>query len=421
MVSFSGNKGYHLTAFLDAPTPIDIVISAAKELERRLKDAGVGVCKVGPTGPGLQNMKLPLAIHSTTRAECRLVDNDFTFVYDPIAFLNSVERTHLSVGQAINTVTGEIKDLTHPGIVSLEWPRACLGVLWETGLQQPGTRHSCTCTLATALVRLGFRANGKAMPSGWCERVQPQAKADALTRSDLREWHREADRLWKWYSQNPYEALCHNQVFAPAMRSACADQVSCMLKRNGQNVDTGLLTRMGAFNHGNSNTPGLGKSTHAVYQAAATIRDTSSPFLYKGEPAFALPKTAIQERAGVSRTTVKLSIHRLVDVGLLELVPRSCIPDEVNRGSGPWQGRVRYYVMPNLLELSHDELMQIADRADLRRFRARCLTQSGVDYRPIGTLTRTMGRESTPLVGGHEADEGEDNGAYSMESSSNYL
>jgi hypothetical protein len=146
--SVSGGGGYHLTVFLDGPTPLVGAQTVSRTLKQAADSVGLDYCKISPSpyGKGGDCMKLPLGVHPETGNRCHFLDDDLNPVKDALGFIVAIERARLDNTPEAQTpqldrATGEILSTPLPEAIS---GRSCVDKLWREGIQAPNTRHSAT-------------------------------------------------------------------------------------------------------------------------------------------------------------------------------------------------------------------------------------------------------------------------------------
>lgn len=329
-LSFSGNKGYHLSLYLRQITPLYIVQRATADIERMLKSEHIEFCTISPSanGNGGDGMKLPLGLHPETGNYCYFINGDLNPVNDSLSYLLAVQTIELDGHKRYeaNPITGEIP-LEFPEIIS---NRPCVNKLWTEGIQTPHTRHSATSVIANAIVRSPLISYQDKEPAivDWVFRTYPRAE-DKIS-ADMQYTMREAIRLLNSYQRyGTYAELCTNQVFKAAMRSACEGKFKCMLAQNHGHSNFTLLRRLGLFNAQNAKPKGLGKSAMALYFAIEDIAENFPLFPVHGTIVFTLSNQQLVYLSNLSKRSVITHKKRLIDVGLVVKVSFRDIPSDV--------------------------------------------------------------------------------------------
>lgn len=329
-LSFSGNKGYHLSLYLRQATPLPIVQRDAIAIKRILDNEHIEFCKISPSvnGNGGDGMKLPLGLHPETGNYCYFINGDLNPVNDSLSYLVAVQTMELEGHQRYeaNPITGEIS-LDLPKEIS---NRPCVNKLWTEGIQTPHTRHSATSVIANAIARSPLISYQDKEPAivDWVFRTYPRAE-DKMS-ADMQYTMREAIRLLNSYQRyGTYAELCTNQVFKAAMRSACEGEFKCMLAQNHGHSNFTLLRRLGLFNAQNAKPKGLGKSAMALYFAIEDIAENFPLFPVHGTIVFTLSNQQLVYLSNLSKRSVITHKKRLIDVGLVVKVSFRDIPSDV--------------------------------------------------------------------------------------------
>ncbi len=367
-VSFSGQKGYHLTVFLSKPTSLYEAQRVSAEVKRIVDGAGLPYDKISPSpnGKGGDCIKLPLGIHPETGNRCYFVNDTMQPVEDSLGFLSIVKTVGLDGksgpvatqefapgrhGRHIDTDTGEIIQAPLPQSISR---RPCVNKLWREGLQAPNTRHSATCVIANAIARSTLIPPHEKEHAliDWVSRMFPKARDAGYLKvdSNLDFVVNEARRMLSRYSRyGNYAELCENQVFKAAMRSACENEFECKLEQNHGYVNFKLLLRLGVFSAQNAKPKGIGKSAMAIYFAIEDIAQDYPLFEYEGMEVFSLSTQQLVCLANCSKPTVIRHRDKLVELGLLVKVSNNAVPTEVmqNIPKGVWPN---FYALPELTE-----------------------------------------------------------------------
>nr|WP_144437094.1 hypothetical protein [Dehalogenimonas alkenigignens] len=304
-VSFSGKKGYHLTAFFESAVPTQQAIETAQRVKKLLGAYQIPYDSISPSITGKGNsFALPLGLHPETGKLCHFLDDDLNEVSDPIDFLKNISR--ITVSQS---------SLTTPDTISA---RPCVNQLWKAGLQKPHTRHSATCVIANALVKNKELSEKESLIIHWAGNRIP----DCLTTSS-REWRvKDALRLLKHYQRyGAHAELCENPIFKSAMRSACEKEFQCKLVQNHGHCNLRLLQRLGVFNAPNAKPKGIGKSAWAIYLVIEDIADELPVGTWDKQPTFTLSIQQLIQLSNCSKRTVIDARNKLLDYGLLKRVP----------------------------------------------------------------------------------------------------
>lgn len=374
LLSFSGSKGYHADIFVKE-SEASRVAQAAGLLKTLLSERSVVLDEVYPTGTGLTgktpggaNIKLPLGYHKETEHLCYCLDEKLNPVDDPLPLLRSLgpidvrellkslaERLHLA--KQIEEVE-EPWESAHP--FKLHHSKPCLNILWQEGLQRPGTRHSATMAIGLALPLNKEIPDEyeEALLIEWVQRIhEPGMEKGYIHRlTTLEHATEEARRLYQDEIARAYFGVtCVNRLLRPAMKSACRDPVGCHVGRNRGRIDFTLLSRLGLFNPRNSKEPGIGRCAGFVYQAHQQIAQEHAGklFQYEGKDAYAAPLAMLRELSGCSRKTVSKANKALREIGLLMKVPKKDVPKHFQRkalaGEKPAL-QAAFYCLPDLTE-----------------------------------------------------------------------
>ena len=159
--SISGNKGYHLTIFLDDVTTVDNVV---KFYEFILESTNLSSTMVELYPSNSNGLKLPLGTHQLTKRKCWFVDNCFNEIED-ITYLSNVERfsrdefqklvSQISmsndVKKKMNVIYNEFSDNKIPML-----PIANVLTLERVGLTEPSTRNYSCLQLAIMYNTIGM-------------------------------------------------------------------------------------------------------------------------------------------------------------------------------------------------------------------------------------------------------------------------
>ena len=353
-VSASGGKGYHLILFFDGPVTLIEAQEMSRKVSRIAQRVGLEFDKISPSpyGQGGDCIKLPLGIHPDTGNKCPFLDDDMQPVSNPLEFLKSIQRVQLSqdndkiTKNTVNTKTGEIP-ISFPSEIS---QRFCINKLWIEGIQAPNTRHSATLTIANSLVRARDIPDKDAAIVDWVLRTYPRAQENGNVKitSDIQYEINETQRLLHLYQKYGTVAeLCENQLFKPAMRSACENEFECKLNQNHGHVNLELLLRIGVFNAVNAKPKGIGKSAMALYLAIGLVASSFTSFTWKGMVAFSLSTQQLVCLSNCSKQTVIKHRKKLLEIGLLFKVPIRDIPSDVLQET-PYFARPLFYALPDL-------------------------------------------------------------------------
>lgn len=96
-VEFSGNKGYHIWIFLDAPIPAYKMKYILEKISSKVKTPENINIEIFPKqtnlNGGLGNLiKAPLGIHQKTKKRCTFLDENFEPIDDQLSFLLNIEK-----------------------------------------------------------------------------------------------------------------------------------------------------------------------------------------------------------------------------------------------------------------------------------------------------------------------------------------
>ncbi|MFC2035273.1 hypothetical protein ACFLUJ_04015 [Chloroflexota bacterium] len=357
-ISLSGKKGYHLTIFLKHTTPLHITQMLSLEMRHSADRVGLKYDRIYPSpyGKGGDCVKLPLGVHPETGNHCCFLDENLQPIKDDLTFIEGIQKidlgnNHITNMQCVNPETGEIIQPPFPQTIS---QRSCINKLWTVGLQASGTRHSGTSAIANSIVKsqLIKPADKEVAIIEWVMKIHPKASREGYLNfdSDLEFVINEARRLLARYSRyGPYAELCENQIFKPAMRSACENEFDCKLHQNHGYVNFKLLQRLGIFGAHNAKPKGIGKSAMAIYWAIEDIAQDFHQFDYQGMPAFSLSTLQLVCLANCSKRTIISHKERLIRLGLLKRVPAIEIPKEFYEGK-PKFVRENFFALPLLTE-----------------------------------------------------------------------
>jgi len=351
-ISFSGGKGYHLTIFLNKPTPLAVVQPVSRMIRDELNRVGVTYCKISPSanGSGGDCMAIPLGLHPETGKRCNFLDDNLNLVTDPLAFVQAIPKIDLNAGGhplvEVDRGTGEIKT-AYPTIISR---RPCINKLWQEGLQAPDTRDYTTMVIANSVKRSNLIPPDQKEDAmiDWVSRTFQKSKDKGFinTGTDLPYAASEARRLLKGYDRTgTFGELCSNELFKNVMRSACVDEYRCKLEQNHGSADYRLMRRLGVFAAPNATPKGLGKSAMAIYEAIEDIVTDYSMFEWNGQKAFTLSIQELVGLASCSRTTVINQRRKLLEVGLLVKIPKAAIPADIGIKHPPY---IEYYYLPKI-------------------------------------------------------------------------
>ena len=340
-VSFSGRKGYHLTVFFENEVPLFTAQSLSRKLQSILEGINYDKISPAPSGKGGDCIKLPLGIHPETGNRCYFLDDNLLPVSDSLSLLDSLKYYKADNKPSVDPVTGEIRT-SLPSEIS---PRPCINKLWRDGLQDKGTRHSATCVIANSLVRNPQIKDKEQGLLEWVYRAYSKTSIKGYTNSAMQEMVSEAKRLIHYYQKyGPFAESCQNEVFKPAMRSACEDEFQCQLQQNKGKVNFRLLTRLGVFRAHNAVPRGIGKSAMAIYLAIEDIAADYPLCYWRGMPVFTLSNQQLVSLANCNKGTVIKHKKRLIELGLIVKVPVSELPPEYRRN----HHRDNHYALPQL-------------------------------------------------------------------------
>jgi len=362
VASFSGSKGYHLTLFLNAPTPLYLVQPISKKVQNVLDRSGINYCGIYPTPEGIGGncIALPLGIHPETGERCYFMDDNLNQVTNPNSFIGTIQCLDLTSSTAqpvVNKGTGEITTI-YPVTIS---SRACINKLWNEGPQAPNTRHWATMVIANSIKISNKIAAGDKEGAllDWVNRTFEKSKEKGFINSgtNLTYAASEALRLIRQYDRNGTVAeLCENRLFKPAMRSACEDEYQCKLVQNHGSGLYRLMRRLGVFAATNAKPAGLGKSAMAIYESTEDIIQDYPVFNWNGHKAFPLSIQQLLCVSSCSRSTITKNRKKLIKVGLLVQISKTDIPKATLMKYPPY---LEFYYLP---ELSEDLIQAVLNK-----------------------------------------------------------
>lgn len=383
LVSFSGDKGYHIDLFLE-PSPTEEVVAMGRHLEAWLRGAGVLLDGCYPLGNGGKsggsgNIKLPCGMHRGTGNLCNVVDPEhFRPVNSPFQALKGVAPMPLGELKERLEAAQSSEESALPTSSSLpgqiHW-RPCVKVLWEEGLQAPHTRHQATMVICRAVAEHATASESEkvAALTAWAKRMYSDGRKRGFISPDTTEEHALSEAL-RLYEQEA-EALgfavnCKNRLYRKAMKSACLDEVTCRMRLNRENIDLNLLRSLGIFNPANARDPGIGRSALTVYEACLDLHERfgGRNLKYEDMPAFAAPVVSICERSSCAKRTARGALKALCAIGLLVKVPREKIPSHlrVKQEGGSYQIVPPYYCIVPLTQ-EHIEKVVLPKARDYRK------------------------------------------------------
>jgi len=364
LVSFSGDKGYHIDLFVE-PSPTEEVVAVGRYLEASLRGAGVLLDGCYPLGNGGKsggsgNIKLPCGIHRGTGDFCSIVDLEhFQPVSSPFQALKDVAPMPLGELKERLEATQAQEDTALPAasasLGQIHW-RPCVKVLWKEGLQAPHTRHQATMVICRAVAEHSTASESEkiAALTAWAKRMYAEGRRRGFISPETTEEYALSEAL-RLYEQEA-EALgfavnCTNKLYRKAMKSACRDEVTCKMRLNRENINLSLLRSLGIFNPANARDPGVGRSSLTVYEACLDLHEHfgGRHLQYEDMPAFAAPVTSICDRGGGALRTIRDALKALCAIGLLVKVPREKTPSHLRAKQigGTYQTLAPYYcIMP---------------------------------------------------------------------------
>ncbi len=368
ILNFSGNKGYHFYILFASPLEELRYARFRKQVYDLVGD------KADVVTTGKQRLSLPCGVHPGTGKGSGFVDRytlELLSQEQQIQLLQSGPRADV-VECVANSMFVES---TEPGakelkvIERLHPFRECINVLWRDGLQEPDTRHYASLAIIAAV------NNSPEIPEpdrlnyvlDWVAPNHVTAEKSGLVESDLKFALEEAERLMH-YVGTQYKPTCHNSLFAKGLKSACTPEFAVKCTKRSADMVGKEAPWVVALQH--SKIWGkLGWATGAVYSTIASIA-LDSGNKWDGMPVMQLHQTTLAEDVGVHANTVRESLRKLREVGLIMPVPAGALPERSFGSKKP----AKAYAVP---EVTEETMAEIVGR---------------VLFRPRPTLLRTTTR-----------------------------